>query len=85
MHGAIQATLGHGGILYGPELFVKQQIKNRVLLPEWIGEQRRISIFISSAQPAAAKGQSLYWVYAVKGAKLFSMRWFNEGTDFNVF
>ncbi|MGI2259118.1 LysR family transcriptional regulator [Shewanella sp. GXUN23E] len=47
LHGAILSAVDDGGILYGPELFAREQIANgelEVLLPDWIGEQRRISL-----------------------------------------
>lgn len=47
LHGAVRAAVGDGGILYGPELFVKQQLLHGELitvLPQWAGEHRRISI-----------------------------------------
>ncbi len=47
LHGAIRSAVDDGGILYGPELFAKGQLERgelEVLLPQWIGEQRRISL-----------------------------------------
>ncbi|ABN62632.1 MULTISPECIES: LysR family transcriptional regulator [Shewanella] len=77
LHGAIQATLGHGGILYGPELFVKQQIKEgklNVLLPEWIGEQRRISILYHQRSQQPLKVRVFIEFMQSKAPELFSMR-----------
>lgn len=77
LHGAIQATLGHGGILYGPELFVKQQIKEgklKVLLPEWIGEQRRISILYHQRSQQPLKVRVFIEFMQSKAPELFSMR-----------
>lgn len=47
LHGAIEAAIHDGGVLYGPELFVKTQLANGALvrvLAKWQGEKRRISI-----------------------------------------
>ncbi len=60
LYGAVQAAVDDGGILYGPELFVKQQLQSGQLievLPEWAGEQRRISMLYHqrSQQPLKVK------------------------------
>lgn len=60
LHGAIKATVDDGGILYGPELFVKPQLMAGELLrvlPDWRGEQRRISLLYHqrSQQPLKVK------------------------------
>ncbi|MFV7785049.1 LysR family transcriptional regulator [Shewanella marisflavi] len=47
LNGAVRAAVDDGGILYGPELFVKSELATgelRRVLPDWHGEQRRISL-----------------------------------------
>ncbi|QYJ96900.1 LysR family transcriptional regulator [Shewanella alkalitolerans] len=47
LNGAVRAAVDDGGILYGPELFVKGELASgelRRVLPDWHGEQRRISL-----------------------------------------
>lgn len=60
LYGAVHAAVDDGGILYGPALFVKQQLKSGELvevLPRWAGEQRRISMLYHqrSQQPIKVK------------------------------
>ncbi|QSX32519.1 LysR family transcriptional regulator [Shewanella avicenniae] len=60
LNGAIIAAEHNGGILYGPELFVKQQLSDgrlQILLPEWRCEKRRISLLQHqrSQQPLKVK------------------------------
>ncbi|MCL1142436.1 LysR family transcriptional regulator [Shewanella gaetbuli] len=47
IHGAVNACVDDGGIMYGPQLFVQPQLERGDLvpvLPEWQGENRRICI-----------------------------------------
>ncbi len=60
LHGAVQAAVDDGGILYGPKLFMRTQISAGELvpvLPDWQGEQRRISLLYHqrSQQPLKVK------------------------------
>ncbi|MCE9679417.1 LysR substrate-binding domain-containing protein [Shewanella sp. AS1] len=60
IHGAVKACVDDGGILYGPALFMKQELNQGLLLPvlpEWQGEQRRISLLYHqrSQQPLKVK------------------------------
>lgn len=60
LYGAIKATVDDGGILYGPELFARPQLATGELvkvLPQWHGEQRRISLLYHqrSQQPLKVK------------------------------
>jgi len=60
LSGAVHAAVDEGGILYGPALFVKQQLEAGELvevLPLWGGEQRRISMLYHqrSQQPLKVK------------------------------
>ncbi len=60
LHGAVQAAVDDGGILYGPELFMQPQLTSGELvrvLPDWLGEQRRISLLYHqrSQQPLKVK------------------------------
>ncbi len=60
LHGAVQAAVDDGGILYGPKLFMRAQISAGELvpvLPDWQGEQRRISLLYHqrSQQPLKVK------------------------------
>ncbi|GIU18212.1 LysR family transcriptional regulator [Shewanella sp. MBTL60-007] len=76
LHGAVEATVDDGGILYGPELFVKQQIKSgalQVVLPEWIGEKRRISILYHQRSHQPLKVKLFIEFMQSKAHSLFSM------------
>ncbi len=60
LNGAIIAAERDGGILYGPELFVRQQLasgKLQIVLPDWQCEKRRISLLHHqrSQQPLKVK------------------------------
>ncbi|QIR14447.1 LysR family transcriptional regulator [Shewanella aestuarii] len=47
LYAAVRLAVNDGGILYGPELFVKQQLAQGQLvkvLPQWRGENRRICL-----------------------------------------
>lgn len=75
LHGAIQATLDDGGILYGPSLFVKQQLaagQLKILLPDWIGEKRRISILYHQRSQQPLKVRVFIEFMQSKAAQLFT-------------
>lgn len=47
LYGAVRLAVDDGGIMYGPELFVKQELAQGQLvrvLPQWRGENRRICL-----------------------------------------
>ncbi len=76
LHGAIQATMNGAGILYGPELFVKDQLKRgdlKLLFPDWIGEKRRISILYHQRSQQPLKVRLFIEFMQSKSAQLFSM------------
>ncbi|WP_261925147.1 LysR family transcriptional regulator [Shewanella sp. NFH-SH190041] len=76
LHGAIESAVADGGILYGPELFVKQQLASgelQVLLPEWIGEKRRISIQYHQRSQQPLKVRLFIEFMQAKASELFSM------------
>ncbi|MCG9697703.1 LysR family transcriptional regulator [Shewanella sp. Isolate11] len=77
INGAVQAAVDDGGILYGPALFMQPQIvlgKLEHVLPDWHGEQRRISLLYHqrSQQPLKVK---LFIEYMQQHARrLFDIR-----------
>ncbi|WP_412495088.1 LysR substrate-binding domain-containing protein [Shewanella algae] len=76
LHGAIRATLNDGGILYGPELFCKQELKDgrlQVLLPEWKGEKRRISLLYHQRSQQPLKVKLFIEFMQQRAPALFSM------------
>ncbi|MCL1140164.1 LysR family transcriptional regulator [Shewanella pneumatophori] len=76
LHGAVEATMANAGILYGPELFVKKQLKAgslKAVLPEWIGEKRRISILYHQRSHQPLKVQLFIEFMQARAEQLFSM------------
>ncbi|MBT1443387.1 LysR family transcriptional regulator [Shewanella sp. JM162201] len=76
LQGAISACVDDGGILYGPELFFKQELKQGLLEPvlaEWRGETRRISILCHQRQQQPAKVRAFIEFMQARSAALFSM------------
>ncbi|MDF0534535.1 LysR family transcriptional regulator [Shewanella yunxiaonensis] len=76
LNGAIRAAELGGGILYGPELFVKQQLQQgtlQVLLPEWRGEKRRISLLYHQRGQQPLKVRLFIEFMQARAAKLFAM------------
>ncbi|MEM5503553.1 LysR family transcriptional regulator [Shewanella frigidimarina] len=76
LHGAIRATVGDGGILYGPELFVKPQLLNEELvpvLPDWAGEHRRISILYHQRRQQPLKVKLFIEFIQQRAATIFDL------------
>lgn len=76
LHGAIKACVDDGGILYGPTLFVKQQLQQGLLvnvLPHWQGETRRISLLYHQRKQQPRKVQLFIEFMLSRGEAIFSM------------
>ncbi|MFQ6371216.1 LysR substrate-binding domain-containing protein [Shewanella sp. YIC-542] len=76
LNGAIRATEHGSGILYGPELFVKKQLHEgslEILLPEWNGEKRRISLLYHQRGQQPLKVRLFIEFMQSRAADLFSM------------
>ncbi|MGX9462329.1 LysR family transcriptional regulator [Shewanella sp. A14] len=76
LHGAVRAAVGDGGILYGPELFVKQQLLNGELvnvLPEWTGEHRRISVLYHQRRQQPLKVKLFIEFIQQRAATIFDL------------
>jgi len=76
LHGAVRAAMGDGGILYAPELFVKQALHNGELvpvLPEWAGEHRRISILYHQRRQQPLKVKLFIEYLQQRAATIFDL------------
>ena len=76
LNGAVRAAVDNGGILYGPALFVKNELNSgqlQSLLPEWIGEKRRISILYHQRSHQPLKVKLFIEFMHSKAEQLFSM------------
>jgi LysR family L-lactate utilization transcriptional regulator len=76
LQGAISACVDDGGILYGPELFFKQELQSGALVPvlnDWVGERRRISILCHQRQQQPAKVKAFIDFMKSRADGLFSM------------
>ncbi|QYK06295.1 LysR family transcriptional regulator [Shewanella zhangzhouensis] len=76
LQGAISACVDDGGILYGPELFFKQELQRGLLLPvlpDWRGETRRISILCHQRQQQPAKVKAFIDFMKSRAPGLFAM------------
>ncbi|MCL2917649.1 LysR family transcriptional regulator [Shewanella litorisediminis] len=76
LQGAISACVDDGGILYGPELFFKQELQRGLLLPvlpQWRGETRRISILCHQRQQQPAKVKAFIDFMKARAPGLFAM------------
>ncbi|KFZ37176.1 LysR family transcriptional regulator [Shewanella mangrovi] len=77
LNGAIIAAERNGGILYGPELFVRQQIEDgrlQVVLPDWHCEKRRISLLQHQRSQQPLKVKLFIDFMLSKSATIFSQR-----------
>lgn len=74
LHGAVKAAVDDGGILYGPSLFVKPELACGALqrvLPDWRGEQRRISLLYHQRSQQPLKVKLFIEFMQDKASKLF--------------
>ncbi|WP_025821146.1 LysR family transcriptional regulator [Shewanella marina] len=76
LNGAIAACKDNGGILYGPKLFAKQELKQGSLipvLPSWQGEKRRISILYHQRSQQPLKVRLFIDFMLEQSANLFNI------------
>jgi len=76
LHGAIKACVDDGGIMYGPSLFVKQQLHQGDLirvLPQWQGESRRICLLYHQRKQQPRKVQLFIEFMLSRGEAIFAM------------
>ncbi|MBV7316735.1 LysR family transcriptional regulator [Shewanella sp. NIFS-20-20] len=76
LHGAIKAAVASGGVLYGPALFAKEELASGQLvkvLPDWRGEQRRISMLYHQRSQQPLKVQLFLAFMQARAPQLFAM------------
>ncbi|QDF67830.1 LysR family transcriptional regulator [Shewanella sp. SNU WT4] len=76
LHGAIKAAAAGGGVLYGPELFAKDEFASGALvkvLPKWAGEQRRIAMLYHQRSQQPLKVKLFLAFMQARAPELFDM------------